>query len=201
MVLRLRRGFTLIELLIVVVIIGILAAIAIPKFHNSKEQAYIAAMREDVRNLATAEEAYYADHSGSYAANTAALGTAYNASPGVTVTLVGTASNWRATARNPMTTVSCRLAAGTSTGSRGPGPCTGRCRRRCSTHRVGPLSSIAGSYRTTMWPTRSAAGGRRSGSCTRRGSVRDGSSALVALNGSPTSSIPARCVADNPGMS
>jgi type IV pilus assembly protein PilA len=111
---RLRKGFTLIELLIVVVIIGILASIAIPKFHNSKEQAYIASMREDVRNLATAEEAYYADHLGNYAVNTAALGTAFQASPGVTITLLGTASTWRVTARNPMTTVSCRLAVGTT---------------------------------------------------------------------------------------
>ncbi len=110
----LRKGFTLIELLIVVVIIGILASIAIPKFHNSKEQAYIASMREDMRNLATAEEAYYSDNTGMYAANVAALGTAFNPSPGVTITLLGTASSWRATARNPMTTVTCRLATGTT---------------------------------------------------------------------------------------
>src|SRR5947199_6768068 len=56
-----RRGFTLIELLIVVVIIGLLAAIAIPKFSNTKEKAYIAAMKSDLRNLVTAEEAYFAD--------------------------------------------------------------------------------------------------------------------------------------------
>ncbi len=56
-----RKGFTLIELLIVVVIIGILAAIAIPKFANTKEKAYIAAMKSDLRNLVTAEEAYFAD--------------------------------------------------------------------------------------------------------------------------------------------
>jgi type IV pilus assembly protein PilA len=112
--LRSRDGFTLIELLIVVVIIGILASIAIPKFHNSKEQAYIASMREDVRNFATAEEAYYSDNLGNYATSLAALGTAYKASPGVTITLAGTASSWRVTARNPMTTVSCRLAAGTT---------------------------------------------------------------------------------------
>src|SRR5438552_19194303 len=56
-----RKGFTLIELLIVVVIIGILAAIAIPKFANTKEKAYLAAMKSDLRNLVTAEEAYFAD--------------------------------------------------------------------------------------------------------------------------------------------
>ena len=54
-----QSGFTLIELLIVVVIIGILAAIAIPKFSNTKGQAFLAAMRSDLRNLATAEEGYY----------------------------------------------------------------------------------------------------------------------------------------------
>ena len=53
-----RKGFTLIELLIVVVIIGILAAIAIPKFANTKQQAYLATLKSDLRNLVTAEEAY-----------------------------------------------------------------------------------------------------------------------------------------------
>ena len=56
-----RKGFTLIELLIVVVSIGILAAIAIPKFANTKEKAYIAAMKSDLRNLVTAESAFFAD--------------------------------------------------------------------------------------------------------------------------------------------
>jgi len=57
-----RDGFTLIELLIVVVIIGILAAIAIPKFASSKEKAYVDSMRADLRNLETAEEAYFFDN-------------------------------------------------------------------------------------------------------------------------------------------
>ena len=62
---RERQGFTLIELLIVVVIIGILAAIAIPKFANTKTKAYTAAMKSDLRNLVTAEEAFFSD-SGTY---------------------------------------------------------------------------------------------------------------------------------------
>src|SRR5437899_11519654 len=74
-----RKGFTLIELLIVVVIIGILAAIAIPKFANTKEKAYIASMKSDLRNLITAEEAYFAD-SVKYTSN---LGTAYATTTGV----------------------------------------------------------------------------------------------------------------------
>jgi type IV pilus assembly protein PilA len=70
--LRTRKGFTLIELLIVVVIIGILAAIAIPKFASTKEKAYITAMKSDLRNMMTAQESYFSDY-GSYAATTGAL--------------------------------------------------------------------------------------------------------------------------------
>jgi prepilin-type N-terminal cleavage/methylation domain-containing protein len=57
----LKKGFTLIELLIVVVIIGILASIAIPKFANTKMKAYTAAMKSDLRNLVTAEESFFSD--------------------------------------------------------------------------------------------------------------------------------------------
>lgn len=62
-----KKGFTLIELLIVVVIIGILAAVAIPKFSNTKQRASRAAGIADMRNLATSQEGFYAD-SNRYAA-------------------------------------------------------------------------------------------------------------------------------------
>ena len=57
-----RVGFTLIELLIVVVIIGILAAIAIPKFASTKEKAYVATMKSDLRSLVMAQEVFLADN-------------------------------------------------------------------------------------------------------------------------------------------
>src|SRR5918999_4365000 len=59
---RARQGFTLIELLIVVVIIGVLAAIAIPKFEFTKGKANVSAIKSDLRNLMSAQEAYYYDY-------------------------------------------------------------------------------------------------------------------------------------------
>lgn len=69
-----RKGFTLIELLIVVVIIGILAAIAIPKFAATKDKAKLASVKTDLRNYMTAQEAYFSDFStyGNFAALQAA---------------------------------------------------------------------------------------------------------------------------------
>ncbi len=97
--LRLRKGFTLIELLIVVVIIGILAAIAIPKFSKTREKAYFSAVKSDLKNLQASEELYYSNPANNYQ-YTATLTNLkdHNASQGVTVALaVATSQGWSAT--------------------------------------------------------------------------------------------------------
>ena len=96
--LRSRKGFTLIELLIVVVIIGILAAIAIPKFANTKSKAYVTAMKSDLRNLVTAEEAFFSDSTYYTAATTLVSRNAFKSSSGVaTPTATPGAGYWLAT--------------------------------------------------------------------------------------------------------
>src|SRR4249920_923475 len=90
-----RKGFTLIELLIVVVIIGILAAIAIPKFANTKSKAYITAMKSDLRNLVSSQESFFSD-SAKYTTSLTALN--FKQSSGVNAPTITTyAGAWIAT--------------------------------------------------------------------------------------------------------
>ena len=77
-----RGGFTLIELLIVVVIIGILAAIAIPKFSATREKAFLASMKSDLRNLATLQDIY---HNSTYTYSTDFTDLGFLPSDGITV--------------------------------------------------------------------------------------------------------------------
>ena len=107
------RGFTLIELLIVVVIIGILASIAIPKWANTKQKAYVAQMKSDLKNLATAEEAFYYD-SAYYTGSLVSLNN-FRSSTGVTLNVVeATAGGWSARAIHSQTSRQCVLYSGTA---------------------------------------------------------------------------------------
>lgn len=111
-----RKGFTLIELLIVVVIIGILAAIAIPKFANTKEKAIIAGMKSDLRNLVTAQEAYFADNN-KYTASIGPVQTAADAAfvptggnfADITITAPANGPGWSATIKRAGTTRTCAI--------------------------------------------------------------------------------------------
>jgi type IV pilus assembly protein PilA len=113
--LKLRKGFTLIELLIVVVIIGILAAIAIPKFANTKSKAYKTAMISDLRNLVTAEEAFFSD-SGKYSQTIDSAHVKFAPSTNVTVTIGNPGSGyWTATAsHSQLAGVTCGIGMNTT---------------------------------------------------------------------------------------
>ena len=108
------RGFTLIELLIVVVIIGLLAVIAIPKVSNTKQKAYVAQMKSDLKNLATAEEAFFYD-STYYTTSLASLNN-FRSSTGVTLSVMeATPGGWSAQAVHAQTTRQCSLYQGNAT--------------------------------------------------------------------------------------
>lgn len=95
-----KAGFTLIELLIVVVIIGILATIAIPKFAATKDKSKLASVRTDVRNIMTAQEAYWADFGTFATIPQLQSATNYTFSPGNSAAASASASGYTATVTN-----------------------------------------------------------------------------------------------------
>ncbi len=124
MLVKNRKGFTLIELLIVVVIIGILAAIAIPKFAATKDKAKLASVKTDLRNVMTAQEAYFSD----YATYTSALSSQiFTPSSGNTLTVAGTAQSYTATVTNSSITTApdhCIVVVGSGTSTDGQFTCS-----------------------------------------------------------------------------
>jgi prepilin-type N-terminal cleavage/methylation domain-containing protein len=117
---RKRDGFTLIELLIVITIIGILAAIAIPKLSKTRERAYIRSMMSDLRNLNTQQELYFTLPANNYLyASTVTNLPDFRSSSGVTISLFSvTSQGWAATAGHAALTSAqvCGVYLGTAVG-------------------------------------------------------------------------------------
>ena len=115
------KGFTLIELLVVVLIIGVLSAIAIPRFAGTKERAVVASMKSDLRNLVTAQEEFFSDHQ-TYASDVGPTETnavaAFSPSQTNVLTLSAvTMSGWAAEMTNPGlkgTTTKCGIYLGSA---------------------------------------------------------------------------------------
>jgi prepilin-type N-terminal cleavage/methylation domain-containing protein len=103
------KGFTLIELLIVVVIIGILAAIAIPRFGETRDRAFVSAMQSDLNQVRTAQEMWFQDNAFEYTDDIGDLEGAdlFSGSAGVTVELAGGGDTYTAEATHAQTDVVC----------------------------------------------------------------------------------------------
>lgn len=116
-----KKGFTLIEILMVVVVLGTLAAVAVPRYSASKNKAIAAVMMADLRSAALYEEQYAAENHGQYFSGSATADAPLNGfrtSPDVTVDLTAfnilgsQLAGWTAIARHPQSSESCEMRAG-----------------------------------------------------------------------------------------
>lgn len=106
-----RRGFTFIELLIVMVVMGVLAGIGVPRIRNMKERSYQATLRSDLGALRTAQEAFYAENQ-RYATDVTVLDFRLSSRVSVTIESSDPLRGWKAAARHDWLSTPCTTAAG-----------------------------------------------------------------------------------------
>lgn len=129
-----NKGFTLIEILIVVMVVGALAAIAVPRYTGAKDKAYQAAMTADLRAAAILQEQYATENHGQYFSGTATQDSPLNGfTPSKEVTVTFTAFNilgsqlgdWVAIAHHGQSTENCEMRSGIITCTNENGKATG----------------------------------------------------------------------------
>jgi prepilin-type N-terminal cleavage/methylation domain-containing protein len=123
------RGFTLIELLVVILVIGILATIAIPKYQKVKSKGFVAKAESDLRILITAQESYFVENETYASFADLITGSRYTPSSGITVTVADvTVSGWSATAVHAgfIGLTACGVYVGTATSPNAAIPSSGQ---------------------------------------------------------------------------
>lgn len=108
---RTPRAFTLAEMLVVMAVVGVLAAVGVPRYHGAQQRAYLAVMQSDLRAVRVAQESYVAEN-GSYALTVAAL--ALRPSDGVALSLGSSdpRRGWRAVAVHAYADITCEVGVG-----------------------------------------------------------------------------------------
>lgn len=116
-----RKGFTFVELLVVMLLLGTLSSMAVPRFREFKSRAYIAAMQSDLGNLKIAQEAFWAENL-TYATDTTHLEIRLTADVAISITSQDVSGGYTAIATHSnMPGRQCETAMGREAAPNGPG--------------------------------------------------------------------------------